>query len=52
MTEEIDALCHAAAQLAHWLPWMQLATAALVAGTFGWGARMLRERRLRRADGE
>jgi hypothetical protein len=55
MTEEIaDAtrILHAAAQLAQWLPWAELASVAFVAGALGWGARMLREERLARVASE
>lgn len=55
MTESISdaiAILHAAVQLAQWLPWIALVGAAAVAGSFGWGARMLREKQLRRAADE
>lgn len=50
-TDTIE-IIHAATRLAQWLPWTQLAGAALVAGGLGWCARMLREKQLRRAAGE
>lgn len=45
-------IIHTATLLAQWMPWAQLASAALVAGSLGWCARMLREKQLRRAAGE
>jgi hypothetical protein len=55
MTERIGdaiAVLNAAVQLAQWLPWIQLAGATVVAGGLGWGARMLREKQLRKAADE
>jgi hypothetical protein len=55
MTEQIaDAtrILHTAAQLAHWLPWAELASVAFVAGALGWGARILREKHLARVASE
>jgi hypothetical protein len=55
MSERIGdaiAILHAAVQLAEWLPWIELAGVTVVAASLGWGARMLREKQLRRVADE